>query len=123
MFPVPEPCPWQANGDLLRLGEGQEAVYRALWRHRLDIARSASHLCYAQLGVLPHVKKFESGCSTGFAGAIANKTEGILTALAEVNNLATYHPEMRAAVELWESKLHCYTAVAKSRLEKCAAAC
>ena len=56
----------------------------------------------AQLGVLPHVVE---RLVNSRLGAIANKTEGTLTALAEVNNLATYHPEMRAAVELWESKL------------------
>jgi integrase len=54
----------------------------------------------AQLGVLPHVLERLLNHRLG-----AIKTETILTDVAEVYNLATYLPEMRAAVALWESRL------------------
>jgi integrase len=56
----------------------------------------------ARLGVLPHVVE---RLLNHRLGAIANKTEGVLTAVAEIYNLASYMPEMRDAVALWEAKL------------------
>ena len=38
-------------------------------------------------------------------GAISNKTEGVLTAVAEVYNTYAYVPEMREAIARWEAHL------------------
>jgi integrase len=54
----------------------------------------------AQLGVLPHVVERLLNHRLG-----AIKTETILTDVAEVYNLASYLPEMRQAVTVWEGKL------------------
>jgi integrase len=56
----------------------------------------------AELGVLPHVIE---RLLNHRMGAISNYTGGILTDVAEVYNLASYLPEMRQAIALWESKL------------------
>jgi integrase len=56
----------------------------------------------AELGVLPHVIE---RLLNHRMGAISNYTGGILSDVAEVYNLASYLPEMRAAVALWEDKL------------------
>jgi integrase len=56
----------------------------------------------AELGVLPHVIE---RLLNHRLGAISNFTGGILSDVAEVYNLATYLPEMRQAISLWESKL------------------
>jgi integrase len=56
----------------------------------------------AQLGILPHVVE---RLLNHRLGAISNKTEGVLTAVAEVYNTYAYMPEMRDAVGRWESKL------------------
>ena len=36
-------------------------------------------------------------------GGISNKTDGIVSAVAEVYNRATYLPEMREAISRWEA--------------------
>ncbi len=54
----------------------------------------------AQLGVLPHVVERVLNHRLGTI-----KTETILTDVAEVYNLASYLPEMRQAIVVWESKL------------------
>jgi integrase len=56
----------------------------------------------AQLGVLPHVVE---RLLNHRLGAITNKTEGVLTAVAEVYNTYAYLPEMRDAVQRWEAHL------------------
>jgi integrase len=56
----------------------------------------------AQLGVLPHVVE---RLLNHRLGAISNKTDGMLTDVAEIYNLASYLPEMRAVVVIWEAKL------------------
>lgn len=38
-------------------------------------------------------------------GSISNKTDGLVSEVAKVYNLATYMPEMREAIGKWESKL------------------
>jgi hypothetical protein len=38
-------------------------------------------------------------------GAITNKIEGVLTAVAEVYNVYAYMPEMRDAIARWEAHL------------------
>jgi hypothetical protein len=38
-------------------------------------------------------------------GSISNKTDGILSAIAEVYNRATYMPEMREAMPKWDTHL------------------
>jgi hypothetical protein len=38
-------------------------------------------------------------------GSITNKTDGIVSAVAEIYNRATYMPEMREAIEKWEAVL------------------
>ncbi|HUO00527.1 MAG TPA: hypothetical protein VMU69_30390 [Bradyrhizobium sp.] len=63
----------------------------------------------AQLGTLPHVVERLLNHRLG-----AIKTETILTDVAEVYNLATYLPEMRQAIDLWEQKLHSLLSVAKA---------
>jgi integrase len=56
----------------------------------------------AQLGVLPHVVE---RLLNHRLGAISNKTEGVLTAVAEVYNTYAYMPEMRDAIARWEAHL------------------
>ena len=56
----------------------------------------------AELGVLPHVVE---RLLNHRLGAISNKTQSIVTELAEIYNLATFLPEMRQAVQVWENKL------------------
>ena len=56
----------------------------------------------AELGVLPHVVE---RLLNHRLGAISNKTQSIVTDVAEVYNLAIFLPEMRAAVVVWENKL------------------
>jgi integrase len=56
----------------------------------------------AQLGVLPHVVE---RLLNHRLGAITNKTEGVLTAVAEVYNTYAYMPEMRDAIARWEAHL------------------
>jgi integrase len=55
-----------------------------------------------KLGVLPHVIE---RLLNHRMGAISNHTGGILTDVAEVYNLASYLPEMRQAISLWDNKL------------------
>jgi hypothetical protein len=38
-------------------------------------------------------------------GSIANKTDGIVSAVAEIYNRAAYMPEMREAMGKWEARL------------------
>jgi hypothetical protein len=57
----------------------------------------------AELGVLPHVVE---RLLNHRLGAISNKTQSIVTELAEIYNLATFLPEMRTAIDLWEQKLN-----------------
>ena len=38
-------------------------------------------------------------------GSISNKTDSVVSAVAEIYNQATYLPEMREAVEKWEANL------------------
>jgi integrase len=56
----------------------------------------------AELGVLPHVVE---RLLNHRLGAISNKTQSIVTELAEIYNLATFLPEMRQAIQVWENKL------------------
>jgi integrase len=56
----------------------------------------------AQLGVLPHVVE---RLLNHRLGSITNKTEGVLTAVAEVYNTYAYMPEMRDAIARWENHL------------------
>jgi integrase len=56
----------------------------------------------AQLGVLPHVVE---RLLNHRLGAITNRTEGVLSAVAEVYNTYAYLPEMREAVARWEAHL------------------
>jgi integrase len=57
----------------------------------------------AELGVLPHVVE---RLLNHRLGAISNNTQSIVTEVAEVYNLATFLPEMRKAIDLWEQKLN-----------------
>jgi integrase len=54
----------------------------------------------AQLRVAPHI--IERLLNHKF-GSIANKTEGMVTDVAEIYNLHRYLPEMREAIEKWEN--------------------
>jgi integrase len=63
----------------------------------------------AQHGVLPHVVERLLNHRLG-----AIKTETILTDVAEVYNLASYLPQMRQAIDLWERKLINLLEVAKA---------
>jgi integrase len=56
----------------------------------------------AELGVLPHVVE---RLLNHRLGAISNNMQSIVTEVAEVYNLATFLPEMRKAIDLWEQKL------------------
>jgi len=56
----------------------------------------------AQLAVPPHVIE---RLLNHKMGSISNKTDGILSAVAEVYNRYQYLPEMRSAVKLWEDHL------------------
>lgn len=63
----------------------------------------------AELGILPHVVERLLNHRLG-----AIKTETILTDVAEVYNLASYLPEMRSAVALWEVRLTALLGLAKA---------
>jgi integrase len=63
----------------------------------------------AQLGVLPHVVERMLNHRLGTI-----KTETILTNVAEVYNLASYLPEMRQAIVVWESKLESLLRISKA---------
>lgn len=63
----------------------------------------------AQLGVLPHVVERLLNHRLG-----AIKTETVLTDVAEVYNLATYLPEMRQAIDLWEQRLNLLVSATKA---------
>jgi integrase len=56
----------------------------------------------AEHGVLPHVVE---RLLNHRLGTIANQTVCSVTAVAEIYNLASYMPEMRAAIALWEGHL------------------
>jgi integrase len=56
----------------------------------------------AEAGVLPHILE---RLLNHRMGSISNRTYGIISQVAEVYNLATYLPEMRNAIALWENKL------------------
>jgi integrase len=56
----------------------------------------------AELGVLPHVVE---RLLNHKMGSIANKTDGIVSAVAEIYNRAAYMPEMREAMEKWDARL------------------
>ncbi len=56
----------------------------------------------AELGVPPHVVE---RLLNHKMGSIANKTDGIVSAVAEIYNLAAYMPEMREAMEKWDVRL------------------
>jgi integrase len=56
----------------------------------------------AELGVLPHVVE---RLLNHRLGAISNQTQSIVTELAEIYNLATFLPQMREAIQVWENKL------------------
>ena len=47
-------------------------------------------------------------------GAISNNTQSIVTEVAEVYNLATFLPEMRKAIDLWEQKLNAQLSAAQA---------
>ena len=63
----------------------------------------------AELGVLPHVVERLLNHRLG-----AIKIETILTDVAEIYNLASYLPEMRQAIVVWEGKLELSAPVLKS---------
>jgi integrase len=54
----------------------------------------------AQMKVPPHVIE---RLLNHKMGGISNKTDGIVSAVAEVYNRATYLPEMREAITRWEA--------------------
>lgn len=56
----------------------------------------------AELKVAPHVVE---RLLNHKMGGITNKTDGIVSAVAEVYNRAAYLPEMREAIALWEQHL------------------
>jgi integrase len=56
----------------------------------------------AKLGVLPHVIERMLNHKMG---SISNKTDGIVSAVAEIYNLAAYMPEMREAMTKWDAHL------------------
>ncbi len=56
----------------------------------------------AELGVLPHVVE---RLLNHQLGAISTQTQSIVTELAEIYNLATFLPQMREAIQVWENKL------------------
>jgi integrase len=56
----------------------------------------------AERGVLPHVVE---RLLNHKMGSIANKTDGIVSAVAEIYNRAAYMPEMREAMEKWDARL------------------
>jgi phage-related protein len=56
----------------------------------------------AELAVPPHVIE---RLLNHKMGSISNKTDGILSAVAEVYNRYQYLPEMREAVERWQAHL------------------
>jgi integrase len=57
----------------------------------------------AESGVLPHVIE---RLLNHRLGAISNHTQSIVTTVAGVYNLATFLPEMRKAIDIWEQKLN-----------------
>jgi integrase len=66
----------------------------------------------AELRVLPHVIE---RLLNHKLGSISNKTDSIVSAVAEIYNRATYMPEMREAIEKWEAFL---VALLKSHARK-----
>jgi integrase len=65
----------------------------------------------AELGVLPHVVE---RLLNHRLGAISNQTQSIVTELAEIYNLATFLPQMREAIQVWENKLTVLLQLAKA---------
>ena len=56
----------------------------------------------AELGVLPHIIE---RLLNHKLGSISNKTDSIVSAVAEIDNRATYMWEMREATDKWEAFL------------------
>jgi integrase len=56
----------------------------------------------AEMGVAPHVVE---RLLNHKLGSIGNKTDGIVSAVAEIYNRAAYLPEMREATEKWDRRL------------------
>src|SRR5262249_16191136 len=54
-------------------------------------------------------------------GGIGNKTDGIVSAVADVYNRAAYMPEMREAIEKWETFLAALLKAAEERANPLAA--
>jgi integrase len=64
----------------------------------------------AEMKVLPHVIE---RLLNHKMGGISNKTDGIVSAVAEVYNRATYLPEMREAITRWEAHITALLAARK----------
>jgi len=56
----------------------------------------------AQINVPPHIVE---RLLNHKMGSIGNKADGLVSAVAQIYNLATYLPEMRVAIERWDTKL------------------
>jgi integrase len=71
----------------------------------------------AELKVAPHIVE---RLLNHKLGSVTNKTDGIVSAVAEIYNRATYVPEMREAITVWENHLksliagHKRTAIARA---------
>ncbi len=76
-----------------------------------DLRRTAA-TNWAMLGVAPHVVE---RLLNHTLGSIVNQTNGVVSAVAEVYNRATYLPEMRAAIETWEAHLAALTEACNQR--------
>jgi integrase len=101
--------PW--NGAGKAKWEFDQGCKIAHWQI-LDLRRTFGTKL-AELGVLPHIVE---RLLNHKLGSISNRSEGVVTAIAEVYNRATYLPEMRDAVRTWEAHITSLLTSAKRSL-------
>jgi integrase len=82
-----------------------------IWGWTLHDLRRTFATRIAELGVLPHVVE---RLLNHRLGAISNNTQSIVTEVAQVYNLATFLPEMRKAIALWEQRLESLLQLSKA---------
>jgi integrase len=96
------PTRWAADRPLSGWSKFKHEMADGLPRWTLHDLRRTFATRLAELKVAPHVVE---RLLNHKMGGITNKTDGIVSAVAEVYNRAAYLPEMREAVALWEQHL------------------
>ena len=94
---------FREHGAIRRIaGQRAYAVAPCAFARRILDLRRTFGTKLAELGVLPHIVE---RLLNHKLGTLSNRSEGVVTAVAEVYNRATYMPEMRDAVRTWEARL------------------